>query len=120
MKAFWRELKENRIPYLFVTPFLLVFAVFVVAPILIAVGLSFTYFNMIEPPRWVGWSNYLALFLEDDVFLSCEEHPAAAITGPLSYALCFVFAWLINELKPKIRASSPCSSMLPASRRMPS
>jgi len=106
MKAFWRELKENRIPYLFVTPFLLVFAVFVVAPILIAVGLSFTYFNMIEPPRWVGWSNYLALFLEDYVFLIAVKNTLlfAAITGPLSYALCFVFAWLINELKPKIRA----------------
>ena len=73
MKAFWRELKENRIPYLFVTPFLLVFAVFVVAPILIAVGLSFTYFNMIEPPRWVGCLT-ICPFLEDDVFYRGEEH----------------------------------------------
>ncbi|MGB4251012.1 MAG: sugar ABC transporter permease, partial [Limnochordia bacterium] len=94
MKALWLELKEKRTSYLFVAPFLAVFAVFVVIPILVAVGLSFTYFNMIEPPRWVGWSNYLALFLEDDVFLIAVKNTLlfAAITGPLSYALCFVFA----------------------------
>ncbi|WP_461370856.1 carbohydrate ABC transporter permease [Candidatus Darwinibacter acetoxidans] len=106
MKALWLELKEKRVSYLFVAPFLLVFALFVVVPIAVAIGLSFTYFNMIEPPRWVGWSNYLALFLEDDVFLIAVKNTLlfAVITGPLSYALCFVFAWLINELKPRIRA----------------
>jgi len=84
MKALWLELKEKRTSYLFVAPFLAVFAVFVVIPILVAVGLSFTYFNMIEPPRWVGWSNYLALFLEDDVFLIAVKNTLlfAAIWSP--------------------------------------
>lgn len=105
MSGLWLKMKNNRISYLFVGPFVILFAIFVVLPILISIGLSFTYFNMIEPPRWVGWSNYLALFLEDDVFLIAVKNTLlfAAITGPLSYLLCFVFAWLINELKPKLR-----------------
>lgn len=105
MNELWLKVKSNRISYLFVGPFVVLFAIFVVIPIVISIGLSFTYFNMIEAPRWVGWSNYLALFLEDDVFLIAVKNTLffAAITGPLSYILCFVFAWLINELKPKIR-----------------
>ena len=69
-------------------------------------GQSFTYFNMVQPPQWVGWENYLRMFLSDDVFLIAVKNTLlfAVITGPLSYLLCFVFAWLINELKPKLRA----------------
>lgn len=101
----WSEMKANRISYLFVAPFVILFAVFVIIPILVSIGLSFTYFNMVQPPRWVGWQNYLTLFLEDEIFLIAVKNTLffAAITGPVSYALCFVFAWLINELKPKVR-----------------
>ncbi|NLJ74541.1 MAG: sugar ABC transporter permease [Firmicutes bacterium] len=105
LQRLWRDIKANKVSYLFVAPFVILFLVFVVIPILISIGLSFTYFNMIEPPRWVGWSNYLTLFLEDEIFLIAVKNTLlfAVITGPISYLLCFVFAWLINELKPKIR-----------------
>ena len=103
--ALWTEVKANKISYLFVAPFLLLFTVFVVVPILLSIGLSFTYFNMVQPPKWVGWQNYLTLFLEDEVFLIAVKNTFffAAITGPISYVMCFVCAWLINELSPKIR-----------------
>jgi len=73
---------------------------------LISIAISFTYFNMLEFPRWVGWDNYARLFLEDDVFLISLKNTVlfAAITGPVSYVACFVFAWLINEFPPKLRA----------------
>ena len=101
----WAEMKANKVSYLFVAPFLLLFTVFVVIPILLSIGLSFTYFNMVQPPKWVGWQNYLTLFLEDEVFLIAVKNTFffAAITGPISYVMCFVCAWLINELSPKIR-----------------
>ena len=38
-------------------------------PVVISMILSFTYFNMLEFPRFVGWDNYTRLFLEDDIFL---------------------------------------------------
>lgn len=101
----WQEIKANKISYLFVAPFLILFTVFVIVPILLSIGLSFTYFNMVQPPKWVGWQNYLTLFLEDEVFLIAVKNTLffAAITGPLSYVMCFVCAWLINELHPKVR-----------------
>ena len=104
----WAEMKANKVSYLFVAPFLLLFTVFVVIPILLSIGLSFTYFNMVQPPKWVGWQNYLTLFLEDEVFLIAVKNTFffAAITGPISYVMCFVCAWLINELAPRSGPSS--------------
>ncbi|MFY9203363.1 MAG: sugar ABC transporter permease, partial [Limnochordia bacterium] len=84
----------------------ILFVVFTVVPVVMAILLSFTYFNMLQPPQWVGMHNYIRLFLEDEVFLIAVKNTLiyAAITGPVSYLLCFVTAWLINELKPKVRA----------------
>ncbi len=102
----WAEVRANKTSYLFLAPFGIFFFIFTVFPVLIAIGLSFTYYNMLEPPVWVGWQNYLRLFLADDVFLIAVKNTFifAAITGPLSYFLCLIFAWMINELQPKLRA----------------
>jgi multiple sugar transport system permease protein len=97
---FWRRWG---IYYLFLAPFLTVFTIFVIAPVLVAIFLSFTYFNVLEPPRWIGWSNYKLLFLEDDVFLKAIGNTLmfAMITGPVGFFISFFFAWLINPLKLK-------------------
>jgi multiple sugar transport system permease protein len=100
LALFWRRWG---VYYLFMAPFLLAFAVFIIAPVLTAIYLSFTYFNVLEPPRWIGWSNYKLLFLEDDVFLIAIGNTLkfAIITGPIGFFLSFLFAWLINPLKLK-------------------
>ena len=74
-----------------------------VAPVLTAIYLSFTYFNVLEAPRFIGWSNYKLLFLEDDVFIIAIANTLtfAVITGPVGFFLSFIFAWLINPLKLK-------------------
>jgi multiple sugar transport system permease protein len=68
---------------------------------LTAVYLSFTYFNMLEPPRWINLSNYRLLFLEDDIFLTGVKNTLifAVITGPLGYVISFLLAWFINRLR---------------------
>lgn len=43
-------------------PYMLLFAVFTVLPVLVSVVLSFTYFNMLEFPKFIGWQNYTRLF----------------------------------------------------------
>jgi multiple sugar transport system permease protein len=100
LSEFWKKYGVN---YLFMAPFMALFVVFVVAPVLTAVYLSFTYFNVLEPPHWIGWSNYKLLFLEDDVFLIAIANTIsfAIITGPVGFFLSFFFAWLINPLKLK-------------------
>lgn len=97
---------QYRACYLMILPFFLLFGTFIVLPIIIAVFFSFTDFNMLEWPTWVGIENYIKLLLEDDVFLVAVRNTLifAVITGPVSYFACLLFAWLINELNPKVRA----------------
>ena len=77
-----------------------------VLPVIASIGLSFTNFNILEPPVFTGWDNYVRLFLEDDVFVTGIKNTLlfAVITGPLSYIACFMFAWIINEFGRNLRA----------------
>ena len=102
----WKEMKDNKTAYFMVAPFLLLFIVFTVLPVILSIFLSFTDFNMLEVPGWEGLNNYTRLFLDDEIFiLACQNTLIfAAITGPVSYLLSLLIAWFINELPPKIRA----------------
>ncbi|AFH62807.1 carbohydrate ABC transporter permease [Paenibacillus caseinilyticus] len=101
-----RELRKNKHYYLLMSPYMLIFFTFTVIPVVISLALSFFYFNMLEFPRFVGWQNYARLFLGDDVFMIALKNTFmfAVVTGPVSYIACFLFAWIINELSPKVRA----------------
>lgn len=101
-----RDFKRSRDLYILLAPYFLLFFLFTVLPVAISLIFSFTYFNMLEFPKWAGWENYRRLFFEDDVFLIAIKNTImfAVITGPLGYLGSFVFAWLVNELKPKVRS----------------
>ena len=105
-KLFVKDIKRDRHAYVLLAPYVLLFLLFTVLPVIISIFFSFTSFNMLESPSWVGWENYSKLLWNDDVFLIGLKNTMifAVITGPVSYIACFVFAWLINELKPKVRA----------------
>jgi multiple sugar transport system permease protein len=95
-----------RVCYLFLAPFAIVFGLFYVAPLVISVFFSFTYYNILEPPRFIGLRNYINLLLGDDVFLTAMKNTfiMAAITGPIGYIMAFLFAWFIHELPRYVRA----------------
>ncbi len=101
-----KEIKRNWVAYCMVAPFMLIFFVFTVVPVVLSVVLSFTDFNMLQWPGFVGADNYIRLFLEDDIFITAIQNTLifAAITGPVSYLLSFLIAWFINELSPRVRA----------------
>ncbi|MGM9898983.1 MAG: carbohydrate ABC transporter permease [Bacilli bacterium] len=101
-----REVFVKRQYYYLVAPYTILFTLFTVIPVLMSLALSFTYFNLLEFPTFNGWSNYMRLFVDDKVFTIALRNTAilAVITGPLSYIMAFVFAWLINELKPLLRS----------------
>lgn len=92
--------------YMYLAPFFIIFALFTLLPVLISVFFSFTYYNVLEPPKWVFLKNYLKLFLNDDIFLISFKNTLiiALITGPVGYAMSLIFAWLINELSDTLRA----------------
>jgi multiple sugar transport system permease protein len=106
----WKNLLAQiwryRVSYLFLLPFASIFILFTVLPVAISLFYSFTYNNMLQPARFIGFGNYIKLFTNDDVFITALKNTLvfAVATGPIGYALSFLVAWLINELPNKIRS----------------
>ncbi len=101
------EKKRNRELYTLLLPYFLLFSAFTILPVIISIIFSFSYFNLLEAPDFsAGWENYRRLLFEDDVFIIALQNTIifAVITGPIGYFGSFLFAWLVNELKPKVRA----------------
>ena len=100
-----KRIWNARASYVLLSPFVLLFTVFIVIPIFSSIVLSFTSFNMLQMPKFVGFDNYIRMFLEDDIFVKALKNTLvfALITGPLGYVLSFVVAWLINEMNRVFR-----------------
>ncbi len=101
-----KRMAKSKASYIMCAPYFILFFLFTVLPVLTSIVLSFTYFNMLEAPTFIGWDNYIKLFLDDDIFMVSLKNTLilAVITGPVSYMLCLLFAWIINEFKGKLRA----------------
>ena len=99
------SIKQNKECYLMIAPFMLFFIIFTVVPVIMSLPMGFTDFNMAQAPKFVGLSNYTTLFLSDKIFIRSIRVTLvfALLTGPVSYVLCFMLAWLINELPPKLK-----------------
>lgn len=99
-----RRMRKSSVSYLMVLPFMICFFVFTVLPVLAAIALSFTNFNMLEAPTFLGIANYTRLF-QDDIFLIAFKNTMilAFVCGPLSYLFSFFMAWVINEMPKKLR-----------------
>ena len=102
----WIQAKRNKGCYLFLAPYAVLFFTFFILPIATSIFYSFTYYNILEPPRFIGLRNYINLILQDEVFLTAVKNTfvIAVITGPVGYILSFLFAWFINELPKWLRA----------------
>ena len=101
-----KEIRQNWVAYLMVAPYMILFTLFTVVPVVLSIVISFTDFNMLEFPNIVWLKNYVTLFFDDDIFLIAIKNTFifACIVGPASYIMSFLVAWFINELPPKIRA----------------
>ena len=102
----WNEMKKNWVGYVMVAPYMLIFTMFTVVPVVLSIVISFTDFNLLQIPNIVWLDNYIRLFLDDDIFIiACKNTLIfAVIVGPVSYLMSLLVAWFINELPPKIRA----------------
>lgn len=105
LSLLWHEMKRNRVSYLFLAPFLILFTLFTIVPVVTSVVLSFTYYNILEAPKFIGLSNYKLLFVDDDIFLKAIGITLkfAFITGPVGYVMAFLLAWLISQIPQKYR-----------------
>ena len=97
---------EKAMTAVLLSPYTVLFTVFIVVPVLCAVFLSFTYFNTIEPPRFTGLKNYITLFTSDSVFMR-KVLPNTIIyaifVGAGGYILSFILAWTLAQLTKRIR-----------------
>lgn len=101
-----KKAKRSKMCYAFLAPYAILFFAFYVLPVVISIFYSFTYYNILESPKFIGLSNYISLILEDDIFLTSIKNTLmiAIFTGPLGYIMSFLFAWLINELPRWVRS----------------
>ena len=88
-------------PYLFLAPYLVLFLVFIIIPTVMAIGLSFTNYNAVQAPQFVGLTNYINLLTQDTIFLQYVLPNTilfAVIVGPVGYLLAFFLAWSLSQL----------------------
>ena len=93
--------KSKLRPYLFLAPYYLVFFIFVVVPVLVAIVLSFTHFDTIQFPSFAGLSNYVNLLLQDETFMKFvlpNTIVFSVIVGPGGYLLSFFLAWSLSQI----------------------
>lgn len=88
-------------PYLFLLPYLLLFTVFIIIPTGMAVMLSFTNYNAVQTPQFVGLTNYINLLTQDTIFLQYVLPNTilfSIIVGVIGYILSFFLAWSLSQL----------------------
>ena len=100
-----KHIKRSQASYLMLAPYFILFFLFTVLPVLMSIVVSFTDWNMLQMPNFVGWKNYVKLILDDDIFMISLKNTLifAVVTGPVSYMLCLLFAWIINEFNRGLR-----------------
>ncbi|MEO2077920.1 MAG: sugar ABC transporter permease [Bacillus sp. (in: firmicutes)] len=93
-------------PWMFLGPYILFFTIFIIIPVASAILLSFTYFNAIEAPTFIGLSNYVSLITQDEVFMQKvlpNTLMFALIVGPGGYILSFILAWALAQIPKRLR-----------------
>jgi len=99
-------IKKINKPIWFLAPYVILFAVFIIIPVLIAMGLSFTYFNTIETPDFISLRNFVELVTRDEVFMQFvlpNTIKFAFIVGPIGYFMSFLLAWMLAQVPHKPR-----------------
>lgn len=97
---------KYREDYLFMLPYLLIFVIFTVFPVLVAMFFSLTRFDIVQLPHFTGLKNYFRLFIEDSLFPLALKNTLllAVITGPGGFFLSLLLAWVLNEFDDRLRA----------------
>ena len=85
--------------YLFISPWLVGFVLFVGGPMLATLLLSFASWDLLTPPSFVGLGNFIKLFTDDPLFWQALKVSATySFVGiPLHIALAFFVAILLNQ-----------------------
>ncbi|MBR5570915.1 MAG: sugar ABC transporter permease [Oscillospiraceae bacterium] len=100
------DIFDARSHWVMLIAYLLLFFAFILLPIILAVGLSFTNFNSVSIDSFEGLQNYIRAFTQDTVFMQKilpNTILYALIVGPGGYLLSFVVAWMLSQLTKTAR-----------------
>jgi len=91
--------------FVFLAPYMFVFFLFTILPVIVSYFIAFTNFNTMEFPTWVGLENFRRLFIDEEYFGVALQNTfvLAAMSVPINYIVSFGFAWILNEVPPKPR-----------------
>jgi len=92
-----RVLQDNLSSYAFLVPWLLGFFIWTIYPLIYSLYLSFTQYNIISAPRWIGLRNYFVMFIGNDEFPR-DERFMKSLLVTLHYVVVSVPAKLIFAL----------------------
>jgi len=85
-------IRRNIAGYAFLLPWLIGFLLLAIGPILASLYLSFTKYNVINPPRWIGLDNYVFMFTMDDRFKKALSVTFTFVAISVPAKLCFALA----------------------------
>jgi multiple sugar transport system permease protein len=100
-EAFKQWLDKEGSAYAFLGAYAILFFIFIVVPVLAASMLSFSFFDAIQPPEFIGLKNYISLLTQDDTFMKYvlpNTIQFAVMVGPGGYILAFLLAWILAQL----------------------
>ena len=102
--------------YAILLPFFSLFFLFNILPVLSSVTLSFFKYDMISNPVFCGYANYVRMIAKDELFLKVLGNTLkfSVVTGPLSFLISFVLAWMINEFSRGVRVALTFLFYVPA------
>ena len=102
----FHRMRVNYQAYLFIAPFMICFFIFIILPVISAALLSFTYYDSIQAPYFVGFSNFIKMLTQDLVLMKYvipNTIVFAVVVGPVGYVLQFLLAWMINQIPRKLK-----------------
>ena len=93
-----RERRNNIAGYLFISPFIIGFFVFTLYPFLSSLYLSFTDYDILTPPKFVGLKNYIKMFTADEKILISLKvtFKFAIVQVPLKMAFSLLVAIVLS------------------------
>ncbi len=96
--------RQKSVPYLFLAPNLLIFTIYIITPAIMGIYYSFTRFDGLHDPVFIGVANYIELFTEDEKFIAALINTIkyVAVTIPLIYVISLALAMIIiQEIRAK-------------------
>ncbi len=99
MNRVLKEINKQKSAYIFIAPSFLLFTVFLVIPVFASLYWSFTEYNILQPPKFVGFQNYANILFHDPRFWKAMTNTVIFVIGtvPTSIVISLLLAMAIDQ-----------------------